>query len=166
MSWEGITIAGIRFLQPVFIITGCESRGDNRSKYLTRYRLIERAERPGKPGFGLYLHIFHRSDHDVFHDHPWPFTTFILWRGYDEETPGPGDSGDIGIVTKRQRVRPLTVNYRPATWQHRVKLHQDAKGRELPAVTLVWRGAKIRRWGFWKRGKFTDYKTYFTDNGC
>src|ERR1700721_599838 len=62
-------------------IMGCEARGGGNSPYLTRITLIETRR------FSIYLHWFHRSDADDLHDHPWDFTSMILWRGYAEETP-------------------------------------------------------------------------------
>jgi hypothetical protein len=64
------------------IIYGCESRGDGDSIYMTRYAF------PRILGLvRMCLHVFHRSDADELHDHPWPFVSIILWRGYNEVTP-------------------------------------------------------------------------------
>lgn len=49
--------------------------------YLIRYRLFRCR------WFGIYLHHILRSDTDREpHDHPWHFTTIILWGGYHEYT--------------------------------------------------------------------------------
>jgi hypothetical protein len=187
---------GLDFFQRVFVITGCEASGDAGDKYMSRYRLIEKKDTENAPGFGLYLHIFHRSDRDVFHDHPFPFTSFVLWNGYIEEIPPffPGDAADHfpvrnaarktrklpevpetdseGYVKAEQNecirldVRPLSVNYRPAAFIHRVKLRRDKRNREKPAITLIWRGPKIRNWGFWRGRVFIPFRKYFDENGC
>ncbi len=81
------TLFGVTLFQPAFVITGCEEHGTKGVPYMTRYRLVE------CKAWALYLHIFHRSDADSgdkfgnYHDHPWPFTTWILWNGYVEEVP-------------------------------------------------------------------------------
>lgn len=126
------------------IIYGCEARGDGDSPYLTRITLVEIG------GVGIYLHIFHRSDADVFHDHPWPFVTCILRRGYLERTP----NGD-------RRLRPGMIAYRPAEWIHRVELLDSQT-----AVTLVFRGREKRKWGFHTLGGWVYWKTYMRLLGC
>ncbi|HVS73114.1 MAG TPA: hypothetical protein VHQ47_17800 [Phycisphaerae bacterium] len=126
------------------IIFGCESRGDADSVYLTRYTLLSAFGRK------LCLHIFHRSDADELHDHPWSFWTFIIWRGYLEHTPA-------GV----RRVWPLTLHRRPATWRHRVEL---VGGKA--AVTLVLLGRPHRIWGFWTTRGWVNWIKYFRDRGC
>lgn len=126
------------------IIYGCESRGDGQDPYLTRYTLLE--TRWGN----LYLHVFHRSDHDVLHDHPWAFTSLILWRGYVEETP-----------EGKRRKWPGMLLVRKPEHRHRVILVGDK-----PAVTLVWRGPYVRQWGFWEASGWTHWQDYFRKMGC
>lgn len=126
------------------IIYGCESRGDYDKPYLTRYTLFKFF------GRAVYLHIFHRSDADDLHDHPWSFSTFILWRGYYEET----ESG-------KKRIKPFTLNHRNPTHLHRVELIDGKK-----AVTLVFRGKYERCWGFKVNGVWTYWETYFKRMGC
>lgn len=130
------------------ILYGCESRGDARSPSLTRWTLLK--TRRGS----LCLHKFHRSDADTHHDHPWGFWSLILWRGYVEETP-------LG----RRSVRPGRLLFRSATWRHRVILHSRG-GRELPAVTLVWAGPRVRNWGFFTKRGWQQWREYFAENGC
>lgn len=127
------------------IIYGCEARGDGDKPYLTRYTLIS------IPGFILCIHVFHRSDADDLHDHPWNFTSLILWRGYREETADG----------KKKRVWPGMVLRRKATHRHRVELVNGKK-----AVTLVIMGKYRKSWGFWEAGKFIDWRKYFIKKGC
>lgn len=97
--------------------------------------------------FGIYLHEMRRSDHDrALHDHPWPFMSFILRRGYRELTP-------YGMLTHK----PGRVLFRPATWQHAVVI--DGK----PAWTLIFVGRRSRRWGFWPEGKWCWWRKYNPD---
>lgn len=83
----------------------------------------------------ILLHKFESSDDTTLglHDHPWHFFTIILWRGYDELTPGGGCV----------RRRPGSITFRRATTLHAVRL-LDAK----PSWSLCLCGPKIRAWGF------------------
>jgi hypothetical protein len=125
-------------------IYGCEARGDAQSAYLTRLALVS-----GSLG-AVYLHLFHRSDADEHHDHPWNFVSVILWRGYVEETP-----------KGKRRVWPGMVLFRRAAHRHSVKL-VDGK----PALTLVIRGPYVREWGFFTARGWEHWKAYFRDRGC
>lgn len=161
-----MNLFGIGFFMPAFIITGCEARGDSDSKYLTRFRLIEKRCTEKAKGFGLYLHIFHRSDSDdALHDHPWSFWTLILWRGYTEHLQRVDYATDETWTVQR-RLWPGQIVYRPATTIHRVELHHDKQGNPKPAVTLVLRGPKSGTWGFYRNGVFTRWKQYFEEKGC
>lgn len=104
--------------------------------FLTRWVLVGR--RYGGSRHAVYLHRFHRSDHDnALHDHPWGFVSVILAGGYWEHTPGPG-----GTV-RRRWYGPGRVLVRPAAWRHRT---EQPAGREC--WTLVVRGEKVRDWAF------------------
>lgn len=149
----------------VFVIRGCEGRGDKDSAYLTRVYLAR------TPWGTLALHIFHRSDADVHHDHPWPFWTLVLWRGYvehyrDAETRVSGQTHEPLVVNHSRRIRPLQFLFRPATFTHWVELHKSPDGREKPAVTLVWMGKKERSWGFHEASGWTYWRDYFKKKGC
>ena len=127
-------------------IAGCEYDGTHDSILLSRYTIFGRRDHPS-----LYLHIFRRSDHDrELHDHPWSFTTLLLWPGYIEET----QSG-------KRRKFPLQLLFRPALFRHRVEL--------LPvyeySISLVFVGPKKRVWGFWRDGDFIPFKKYFEEKG-
>ncbi len=143
------------------IIFGCESRGDGDSPYLTRFTLLET-----KLG-AAYIHVFHRSDADEHHDHPWPFVSLILWRGYIEETaPVVGYSCLAAVIGRqlpvtRKRVWPGMVLFRKATHRHRVELVDGKR-----AVTLVIRGSYQREWGFFTKAGWQRWKEYFQERGC
>ena len=168
------------------IITGCEDRGDQHSPYLTRWTFLDMADR-----LQACVHLFHRSDGDEMHDHPWSFVSLILWRGYVEETPcaicqGEGWLGfgtaplhvrkRMGLNPKttvslcnacegygrvRERVWPGTVLFRCAEHVHRVEL---IGGK--PAVTLIVMGPRVREWGFRTAKGWESFKSYFKRRGC
>lgn len=160
-----------------FIITGCDSRGDGDSPYLTRWIF------PRILGLRPLLHKFHRSDADEHHDHPWWFVTIILWRGYYEETVESETmrcehcewfrraavkhcswekcERTYTPITKRKRVWPGMILFRRAEHRHRVVL-VDGK----PAWTLVFTGRKKRVWGFFTARGWQDFKSYFEERGC
>lgn len=141
------------------IIYGCEARGDADSPYLTRYTLLS------TPWLQVCMHVFHRSDADELHDHPWPFVSLILWRGYIEEVTcrvcfgcefgGPCDS------TSRHRKHPGMVLFRDAEHTHRVELIDGKR-----AVTLVFMGARQRTWGFYTPKGWQRWMDYFKERGC
>ena len=99
--------------------------------------------------FGMYIHKFHRSDHDrSLHDHPWPYVTIILKGGYSE----------VYFVRDREVVRrnyPGQILFRPATWRHRVVLEKDKTSWSLVLV-----GPRCRRWGFWPNNTWCWWRKY------
>lgn len=168
----------------------------DRDLYLTRWYLLR------FKSFAVFLHYFHRSDEDrALHDHPWNFITIPLWRGYYEHTKpivfcrecygegsvwhsercqwdwcrGCGGSG-ARLEARRQRIYPLMVCYRPATWRHRVELVKEgfttkpseSTGKrqpiEKPALTLVIRFREWRDWGFWTKGGFINWRVFWERN--
>lgn len=110
--------------------------------YLKRWRLET-------PWFSIRLHHwFHSDDNRNTHDHPWNFYTLILKGSYLDESP----SGT-------QKVSAGHIYYRSAEHAHWVHLN---KGR---VWTLVLTGPKVRRWGFWIKGKWTKAYKYFYEFG-
>lgn len=113
----------------------------------------------------LRLHIFHRGDYDPdHHDHPWPFWTFPI-HSYVEEVVDPmihKQATDPNVVVfsgprvKAQVVHAWRVHARPPTHCHRVLGRWSGTGVEWDRraiVTVVWRGHKVRLWGFLKNRK-------------
>lgn len=166
------------------IIYGCESRGDADSPYLIRYTLIDTKY------FQVCVHVFLRSDADDMHDHPWPFASLILWRGYNEVTaPWPKCSTCSQPIIlkvaerryecnnpicwsyeayrifcepkKKSRKYPFQLLIRKATHRHRVELIKEKK-----AVTLVFMGKRIREWGFFTKSGWLKWTEYFKKMGC
>ena len=89
----------------------------------------------------VFIHYFHRSDLDEFHDHPWAFFAFLFHSGYWEHTP-----------TGRHWRRRFSVLYRPATWKHYVEIPN-------PKWTVVIRFRQIREWGFWIHGVWHHWRS-------
>jgi len=124
----------------------------------------------------LYLHKFYRGDEDPhMHDHPWPFTSLILTKGYWEETPWdakddkdweigetryPSWGPDEGDWRERKFYPALSILRRPATWKHRVILEKGGQ-----AWTLVKTGVKERSWGFWVKDTLCPWRQY-NDGVC
>jgi hypothetical protein len=140
-------------------IKGCEQRGDGESTYMTRYGL------PRMGPLRICLHIFHRSDADELHDHPWPFVSIILWRGYNEITFIPSKELTTGVVTntgrKYSRKWPGMILFRKAEHTHRVELIDGKK-----AITLVIFGKRVREWGFYTKRGWQWFSDYFRERGC
>lgn len=149
--------------------------------YLRRWFINPRnkdfSQNKGKPR--LYLHKFYRGDEDPhMHDHPWPFTSLILTRGYWEERPyvfcDPFDISPAQEQTMRYIPTPdkadiharhvfykrFSIVRRPAVWKHRVIL-KDKK----PVWTIVRTGVKERGWGFWMGDKLCPWRQY-DDGNC
>lgn len=100
-----------------------------------------------RESFGVFVHLFHRSDLDEFHDHPWTFITFLVGSGYWEHVP----SGSTG---KHRVWRPrFSVLYRPAEYQHYVEVVR-------PTWTIVLRFKQVREWGFIKDGRWTHWRAF------
>jgi hypothetical protein len=156
------------------LIYGCEGRGDGADLYLTRYTLLE------FKSWQLCLHVFHRSDADDLHDHPWDFYTMPLWRGYKEvyhQEARPEAFGG-GHYKGVRPIRPFRVYFRKAEHTHRVVLYSETFAvnvapqawhtfkRDLPAVTLVLMLKKRREWGFWMQERWVEWRQYFFSNRC
>lgn len=101
------------------------------------------------PWGSVRLHHWLAPDDDrAKHDHPWSFTTFVLWGGYVDSSP----DGD-------EHLRAPAIRHRAATHQHTV--FPDPGG----AWTIIVTGPKVRNWGFWVKGKFVKMNKYFLTYG-
>lgn len=114
---------------------------------------------------GVYLHKMEAPDPGVdLHDHPWPFVSCVLWGGYDEArtrrdlAPMLARAADRGHPYLRcvvRRRRWLTFGSTPLSFCHRItQLHR------VPTWTLVVRGRKVRRWGFFLPAGWMDWEEY------
>jgi hypothetical protein len=139
------------------------SRSWTAEPYLTRWTLLGRRFTGERRA--MFLHRFQRSDYDEMHDHPWPFTSVILWGGYFEETPGTGWKNGVGPREKHW-YGPGRILRRPAHWIHRVIIPEGCE-----AWTLVLRGKKERSWGFWCPSGWRHWQEHLkkmeaTGSGC
>lgn len=69
-------------------------------------------------GWVLNLHGFKPHKEDLFHDHPWPFWTFVLWGGYTDvstQTP-PATATGAPVLDV---LRAGSLRHRPACHAHR-----------------------------------------------
>ncbi len=103
--------------------------------YLRRW-IIFRCDR-----FAVYLHKFERGDEDDCpHDHPWDFTSVVLWGGYREEAYVATSYGSEIWANGWRRIG--SIGKRAAEHLHRVR---EPFG---PCWTLVFTGPRRRSWGF------------------
>lgn len=113
--------------------------------YLTRYHIVR------TPWFGVYIHVIHRPDRDRFlHDHPWSFSSVVLRGGYQEETRRNLDSFTIKKTHK-------------AGSFHRMRLkdgyHSIRTLLRVPTWTLVFRGKRVKDWGYLTPNGWVDHAT-------
>lgn len=118
---------------PFFVLTGSDG-----TPYMIRFNLLR--TRGGK----LVLHHILRSDRDPdLHDHPWNFTSLVLWEGYREVSEGGA-----------RRLRPGQIVRHRSPDAHRLELRR-------PAWTLVVMSKKNRVWGFYTEDGWVNYRDYF-----
>lgn len=99
--------------------------------YLTRWRLIQ------TPWFGIYLHKLDGPDpRPTLHDHPWGFLSLILRGGYAEWRLDPNTGDEVR---------------REHRWLNRLRAfdaHSIVHLFRVPTWTLMFVGARRRRWGY------------------
>ena len=120
--------------------------------YLTRYYLFlkERTKCP----FNIFLHKFHKSDDEVFHNHPWPFATLILKGGYWEWQPQLDNQGrKMGEIARWCGAGSFRTA--GANTYHRIELDPD-----IQCWTLFIPGIKQRDWGFLVKNKWVQWEQY------
>ena len=111
--------------------------------YLRRFYLSPRGWR-----WRLFLHHIVREDADPHpHDHPWPFTSWLLRRWYSELS-----GADERMTGMHRWLRHRSV---PATFRHRIT--ETPRGG---AWTLVLAGRAEREWGFWVDGSWVPWYVY------
>lgn len=103
--------------------------------------------------FTIRVHQIRKSDEGRdFHDHPWNFTSFILWGGYIEHVPGCrcfGLPDNVRILFATSPLDPCKTFTAPATVRHRAEdLHRLELIDGKSAWTFVLTGAYRRLWGF------------------
>lgn len=111
-------------------------------------------------GRALMFHYFPPHEATTFHDHPWPFTTLVLWGSYTDLTPcekcaGQGFDSTVNVLLARgsdrwctrcggsgvllDRVRMGERRRRPATHRHRTIVRHRT-------FTVVVCGRTEREW--------------------
>lgn len=128
---------------PVLTFRWAERLGLPTCPYVIRWRFETR-------WFSIRLHHWLAPDDDrAHHDHPWRFTTFVLWGGYTDDSP----AGD-------EHLRAPAIRRRTA--EHRHTVRPDPGG----AWTIVVTGPRIRTWGFWADGvKLIKANKWFASRG-
>lgn len=112
--------------------------------YLKRYRLVD------TPWFHIFLHRIYLSDSDRdYHDHPWPFTSIMLWNRYFEHMPGP-DGNDVVREYKAGDI----IHHGPE------ELHYLEIVPGETCTTLVFTGKRVRTWGFQTLTEWIPYFNY------
>lgn len=121
--------------------------------YLIRWVLWGKRYGDGRK---VFLHCFCRSDDDVPHDHPWPYTSVVLWGGYWEHT----FTGRVNLQTgERELTRkwygPGSIIRREAHHVHRVEIPEGKR-----CWTLFIPGAKVRSWFFHCNSGPVEWRTF------
>lgn len=140
------------------LIAYCEGRGKvffitgkgTQDIYLIRYLLVNTRF------FNFYIHRFLRSDHDVPHDHPWDFITYVVDGEYREEKYEDPTGFYLKSDTDFQKVYNYrgkgSLVFRKATDVHKVKVEESVPvlEKERAPLTICITGPRKRTWGFWE----------------
>ena len=99
--------------------------------------------------FTVRLHHWHGSDDArAFHDHPYSFTTVVLWGGYTDVSPAGSDRLRMGSIRRRAAEYRHTVSDAiPGTW------------------TLLFTSGRKRHWSFWVGDRKVSRDRYFKHFG-
>lgn len=101
--------------------------------------------------FGLFAHRILGPDPGLdLHDHPWEFVTVVVRGGYNELFA----SARTPERARHRRWARWTVHRFRQTDAHRITTVEPG------TLTLVFRGPKNRRWGFYPPAGFVDYEAY------
>jgi hypothetical protein len=153
----------------LFFIKYCEQRnkvehitGHGSSEtYLLRYQLIKSRY------LNIYIHRVLRSDHDVPHDHPWDFFTYMVDGTYSECRYKKNDGQTELELTMEERPKG-TCAFRKAADVHKlvVKSNNSVAEKEKAPLTLFITGPHKRTWGFWpgdKKENGSYFNTKFSE---
>lgn len=129
----------------VQLITGRETDDVYMERYIVFKSLL----------FSIYLHRFLRSDHDVPHDHPWSFLTYVARVGYEERVWKRHPSylvTDPPWMESRVVVKPGSWVFRKSTHIHQVIIDgRYGRHAQSAPLTVNFCGPRHREWGFWPR---------------
>lgn len=104
---------------------------------------------------GVYLHKMEAPDPGVdLHDHPWWFTSIVLWGGYTEQRADTRHAPDLARIAEEWPdtcTRGVEVERRwlSAKSMRLDECHTITKLHGRTCWTLVIRGPRLRRWGFY-----------------
>lgn len=98
----------------------------------------------GRVGKVLWHRFVPNASDEAHHDHPRSFVTVVLRGGYDDLQPD-------GTV---DRVYAPAIRYRPAEHAHITKVGSEG------ATTLVVMGRLRREWGFYRDGKWFEWRRF------
>ena len=120
--------------------------------------------------FGIYLHrIVDEDPGRDLHDHPWPFVTLILSGGYTEERADARLAPLYAAVAEQSDgLAPGVTSARghERSWRrwsiHRIRMTDAHRitSAQPNTWTLVFRGRKSRRWGFYLPTGYVDQERY------
>lgn len=123
--------------------------------------------------FSIRIHKFISSDHNCLHDHPWNFLTLILKGGYYEK-----------MENRTEWRKPGTILFRRAEHKHSVQLKTKIGNSSsdwdnekqvwnlrfehlyIPSYSLFISLNTRRKWGFWSKLKWTEWKFFNSDSIC
>lgn len=115
---------------------------------------------------GIYLHRMQAPDPGVdLHDHPWTFVTIPLFGGYTEERALGRRAPHFAQQAERAPGLCLRGQVERRRWLHPRMLRLDECHRitrltRRTVWTLVLRGPRRRRWGFYLPHGWVDEHTY------
>lgn len=92
---------------------------------------------------GAVIHYFTDARDELYHDHPFAFTTHVILGGYREEviTPQADGSWCVNVFERR----PGTSHKMPAGLPHRLTALLDG-----PCITRCEYGPTVQRTGFYQ----------------
>jgi len=116
--------------------------------HFRRYRLIE------TPWFSIYIHHILESDQDKhLHNHPWHFSSYILYGGY-EETRYLNTNGRFVDYLSFTRIVKWKTSFKINEF-HKIKLLKNC------CWSLVFTGKRINpEWGYLTEKGFIESNEY------
>lgn len=117
--------------------------------------------------FGVYVHDIDQPDPGLdLHDHPWPFVSLVIRGAYTELV---AEARCASELAGRVDLVPSLLNGRARTWRrwsiHRIRMTEAHRivAAESGTRTVVLRGRKTRRWGFYLPAGWLDQTRYDYD---
>ena len=112
--------------------------------HFRRWRFIETR------WFSVYLHGIYKADEDKhMHDHPWDFTSLVLYGYYSEKLRASDGKSDSNVR------HPWSIARRKAEQFHMIEKLWTKK-----VFTIVITGKRRREWGYNVDGWWIDNVSY------